>query len=77
VDVDGVAVLTVGTVLWALAFFALLPFRGRLADHDVDWWLWSCVAGVGLGLWGISYCRRRRDRLAAARHAAPGASPPS
>jgi Protein of unknown function (DUF2530) len=80
-DVDGVAVITVGTVLWAVALIALLPFRDRLADHGLEWWLWTCIAGVGLGLWGIYYCRRRRDRLAAARRssseAAPGTQPKS
>jgi H+/Cl- antiporter ClcA len=65
VDVDGVLATTVGTVLWALAFLVLLPFRGRLEDNDAEWWLWTCLAGVGLGLFGIAYCRRRRDRLAA------------
>ena len=24
------------------------------------WWLWSCMAGAGLGLIGVEYCRRRR-----------------
>lgn len=64
-DVDGVAIVTVGTILWAVAFCALLPFRSRLADHNIDWWLWTCLAGVGMGLWGINYCRRRRNRLRA------------
>jgi hypothetical protein len=65
VDVDGVAIVTIGTILWAVAFGVLLPFRGRLADHNIDWWLWTCLAGVGMGLWGINYCRRRRNRLRA------------
>jgi hypothetical protein len=65
VDVDGVAIVTVGTILWAIAFVALLPFRSRLADHNVGWWLWTCLAGVLMGLWGINYCRRRRNRMRA------------
>jgi Protein of unknown function (DUF2530) len=65
VDVDGVAIVTVGTILWAIAFVALLPFRSRLADHNIDWWLWTCLAGVAMGLWGINYCRRRRNRIRA------------
>jgi len=24
------------------------------------WWLWTCLAGFGLGLFGLEYCRRRR-----------------
>jgi len=58
-------VLTVGigTALWALAFLALLPFRDTLADDGREWWLWTCVAGFGLGLYGVYYVRRRRERL--------------
>jgi len=26
------------------------------------WWLWTCLAGFGLGVWGWDYCRRRRNR---------------
>jgi len=71
VDVDGVAIVTVGTILWAIAFVALLPLRSRLADHNADWWLWTCLAGVGMGLWGINYCRRRRNRIRARDEGAP------
>ena len=27
-----------------------------------SWWLWTCLAGFGLGLFGLEYCRRRRKR---------------
>lgn len=59
-DVDGVRTLTVGCILWALATIALLPFYGRLEEDGNLWWLWTCVAGFGLGLYGLEYCRRRR-----------------
>jgi hypothetical protein len=63
-DVDAVAVVTAGTVLWAVAGLALLAFgRSWLADHDSTWWLWTCAAGAGLGALGAWYCRRRRDKL--------------
>jgi Protein of unknown function (DUF2530) len=62
-DVDAVGVTTVGTVLWAVAGLGLLPFRGWLADHGVTWWLWTCLAGFTLGLYGCWFVRRRRDRL--------------
>ena len=42
------------------AFVALLPFYGRLAGRRSTWWLWTCLAGFGLGLFGLEYCRRRR-----------------
>jgi hypothetical protein len=28
------------------------------------WWLWTCLAGFGLGIIGWDYCRRRRNRRA-------------
>ena len=61
-DVDGVRTLEVGVGLWFLAFLALLPFYGRLEDSGRVWWLWTCLAGFGLGLFGLEYCRRRRNR---------------
>ncbi|MCY7394876.1 MAG: DUF2530 domain-containing protein [Nocardioides sp.] len=59
-DVDGVRTVGVGSALWLLGFVALLPFYGRLAEDGRTWWLWACLAGAGLGLVGLEYCRRRR-----------------
>jgi hypothetical protein len=61
-DVDGVRTVAVGTALWALAFVLLLPFYDRLEESGRVWWLWTCVAGFGLGIIGWDYCRRRRRR---------------
>ena len=61
-DVDGVRTVAVGTAMWLLAFVLLLPFSGRLAESDREWWLWTCLAGFGLGVIGWDYCRRRRNR---------------
>ena len=61
-DVDGVRTVMVGTALWAVAFVGLLPFYGRLADAGRTWWLWTCMAGFGLGLIGVEVCRRRARR---------------
>ena len=69
-DVDAVRVVTAGTVLWALAGLTLLFFHDWLQNTGREWWLWACVAGAGLGVLGVVYCRRRRDtlgRVAAAR----------
>jgi hypothetical protein len=63
-DVDGVRTVEVGTALWLVAFVALLPFYGRLEDAGRGWWLWTCLAGFGLGLFGLEYCRRRRKARA-------------
>jgi hypothetical protein len=59
-DVDGVRSVVVGSGLWLLGFLGLLPFYGRLDESGHVWWLWTCLAGFGLGLCGLEYCRRRQ-----------------
>lgn len=62
-DLTGVRTVTVGLVLWTVAFLALLPFYGTLrADGHLSW-LWTCLAGIGLGVLGREYCKRREHRL--------------
>lgn len=61
-DVDGVRTVAVGTALWLVAFLGLLPFYGMLADSGRLWWLWTCLTGFALGLFGLEYCRRRRAK---------------
>jgi hypothetical protein len=74
-DVDGTRTVAVGTALWLLAFVLLLPFYDRLKETDRLWWLWTCLAGFGLGVLGWDYCRRRRNhrqaRLASATEDVP------
>ena len=67
-DVTGVRTVMVGTALFVLAFLAMLPFTGELRDQGRLWWLWTCGAGVALGLFGIHYCRRRAAAHAARSH---------
>ena len=69
VDVDGVAATTIGTIVWAVAFLILLPFRSDLEADGRGDWLWICLAGIVGGLYGIVYCRRRRASMARARGA--------
>ncbi|WP_436701656.1 DUF2530 domain-containing protein [Nocardioides sp. BYT-33-1] len=63
-DVDGVRTVQVGTVLFLIAFVGLLPFYGRLEETGRTWLLWMCLTGVGLGLLGTEYCKRRRQARA-------------
>ena len=60
-DLDGVRTVQVGTALWAIGFILLLPFYDALGEEH-RWWLWTCVAGFGLGLIGWDHCRRRRNK---------------
>jgi hypothetical protein len=62
-DLTGVRTVTVGVVAWTVAFLVLLPFYGTLrADGHLSW-LWTCLAGIGLGVLGREYCKRREHRL--------------
>jgi hypothetical protein len=70
-DVDGTRTVAVGAGLWLLAFVLLLPFYGRLHEMHRLWWLWTCLAGFGLGVLGWDYCRRRRNRRVRTRPARP------
>lgn len=63
-DSDGVTVIAVGTVLFALACAVALFLSDWLAASGRGWWLWVCLCGVGLGLIGLAYSVRRRRSLA-------------
>jgi len=62
-DVSGVRFVAVGAVLFLLAGLGLLPYYDWLEEHDREWWLWTCAAGFGLGMFGVDYCRRRARHL--------------
>lgn len=60
---DDRPVVLVGIGLWIVAFVVLAVFfRDDLRRHDATWWLWACVVGVGLGLYGLRVASRRRPR---------------
>lgn len=67
---EGPVVSTIvgGTILWFVLFLAQLPFYGWFADRGHTWWVWTPLAGAGLGLIGIWYVRGRDAALK--RHAA-------
>ena len=74
-EANDVAIVTGGTVLWLVAFVVLLPFHGWLSRHGHTDWLWTCLAGFGLGLIGVWYCRARRAAIARSRESAAEAEP--
>jgi len=47
-------VITAG---WAVALVVLLIVRGSLPTGD-RWWIWTCVTGLVLGLFGYWYVPR-------------------
>ena len=66
------ATITLG---WVLALVVLFSVRDSL-PADERWWVWTCVCGVVMGLFGLWYVpflKRRRARAAATRAAATDA----
>jgi len=60
------AVITVG---WAVALVVLLALRDQIPAGE-RWWIWTCVAGLAMGLFGLWYVprvKRARARGAARR----------
>jgi hypothetical protein len=71
---DQLVALT-GTAGWALALIVLLIVRGSL-PADARWWIWTCAAGLAMGLFALWYVprfKRARARAAARRAAAQSA----
>ena len=61
-DVDGLAVVTVGTATFGGAAVIMAVAYDWLAAHGHGSWLQISVAGFALGLIGLAYCWRRRRR---------------
>ena len=60
VDVDGLAVVTVGTALFALASIACLVLHSSLQAQGRGSWTAISISGFVLGLIGLAYCWYRR-----------------
>jgi hypothetical protein len=61
------------TAGWAVALIVLLVIRGSLRA-DVRWWIWTCAAGLGLGLFGLWYLPRLKRSRARAAESSTGES---
>ncbi len=65
-------VTAVGTAAWAVALIVVLVLRDSLPAGE-RWWLWTCVAGLCLGIFGLWYVpRMKRARARAAERQASG-----
>jgi hypothetical protein len=63
IEVDMFKIVVVGTVLYAIAFVVLLPFRTSLGNAGHGRWPWVALSGVVLGLIGLVLTYRRARRL--------------
>jgi hypothetical protein len=71
-EADDVLVVRIITAGWAVALVILLIVRGSLPAGE-RWWVWTCVAGLAFGLFGLWYIPRlKRGRARAAAGVAGG-----
>jgi hypothetical protein len=81
-EANDLRVTVVGTVAWGVALVVTLALREQIPASS-RWWIWTCVAGVGMGLfalWYVPYFKRVRARKAQRRaeiRAAAAAQPRS
>ena len=59
-QINEAKVIWIGIGLWAAAFLILLPFRKTLIADGHGWWLYTCLAGAGLGMLGLPMVGRRK-----------------
>ena len=70
-------VTAVITAAWAVALVILLVLREQIPPGQ-RWWIWTCVAGVVMGLfalWYVPRLKRARARFAARRAQASAPQP--
>ncbi len=58
VTTDDRKAMLVGIALWLVALAVLLTFLTPLVTSGNSWWLWTCAAGLALGLLGLIYTHR-------------------
>jgi hypothetical protein len=52
--------MLVGIVLWLVALVVLLVLVRPIIESGLTWLLWTCVAGIAIGLAGILYTNWRQ-----------------
>lgn len=59
VKTDDRKAILIGLALWIVGLAFVIAFLGPLNASDHAWWLWTCVAGLALGLIGLLYTHWR------------------
>jgi uncharacterized protein DUF2530 len=73
-EANDAVVTAVITAAWAVAL-AVQLIAGSDIPGDSRWWLWTCLAGCALGLFGLWFVprlKRAREHAAARKQAADG-----
>lgn len=52
-------VVMVGMAVWAVLFLVALALHSRLEEQGRGWWIWTPLAGLALGFYGLHYLRKR------------------
>ena len=73
-EVDLSRIVLIGTVLYAVVAVVLLPLQTTLNHGGHGRWPWIAVSGVGLGLLGFWFLKRRDRAIARDGAAADAAS---
>jgi len=59
VKTDDRKAILVGIALWIVGLAIVVAFIGPLTAGGDAWWLWGCIAGLGLGLVALLYTHWR------------------
>lgn len=59
VKTDDRKAILIGLALWIFGLAMVIVFLGPLTAAGHAWWLWACVAGLGLGLIALLYTNWR------------------
>ena len=56
------AVVWFGIAVWGILLLAALVLRPQLEEQGRGWWVWTPVAAIVLGFYGLHYLRRHDQR---------------
>jgi len=75
-DLDGVAVVTTGTIAFAIGAVVCWWFTPELVAAGKQWYFWVSVLGTVIGLLGLAFGMFRKSRRKRGRRVPAGADDP-